>query len=323
MPWSLDEFLHYKKKDILSAIVKDKNRSKENILYPYRRDTDLEEWDISLCVHVILTACDLDANNQLHRQLKEDICNLRDVRNKIAHKGTYKLTETIYKYYFGRIQGSVRRICINMHGPTLEDYFLTKLKKYDGLGHVYVNGLIKDNTKTVEVIDEGDGTVESGLQQIKSITQQKGLTVNIPVLDVMLMFRNYNKDDEHAVSERLHQLFSEALEKKNIFEIDDENQCVDFQSKLRNEVLSLVRKLFQEKRNIAKVSTGCLVLTIQCPDLDSVISFIQDSISGRLTDLFSSLEEVMRTDPSNESFDVYAGITKQSCWSLLNTLVSI
>ncbi|XP_052788496.1 uncharacterized protein LOC128223245 [Mya arenaria] len=319
IPWSLDEFLHYKKKDILSAIGKEK--SKEDTLYPFRRDTDLEKWDISLFVHVILTACDLDANDQLHRQLKNDICNLRNLRNKIAHKQTHKLTETIYQSYYGRLQGSILRICEFIQEPDLQDSFEKKLNKYEYLGHVYANGLITDdNNKTEEVINEGDGTVESGLQQIKSIIQQKSLTVNIPVLDVMLMFRNYNKDDEQAVSERLHQLFSEALEKENIFETDDKHECVDFRAKLRNEVLSLVRKLFQEKRTIAKVSTGCLVLTIHCPDLDNVISFIQDSISGRLTELFSSLEEVMRTETSNESFDVYAGITKQSCWSLLNTL---
>ncbi|WAR10812.1 hypothetical protein MAR_035888, partial [Mya arenaria] len=317
-PWSLDEFLHYKHIEIMSAIGK--NKSKADIIYPYKRDTDLQKWDISLFVHILLTACNLEANEQIHGQLRHDMLNLKDLRNKMSHKQTHKLTKAMYLSYFSRIQGSVLRICEYMQEPDLQKSFQKELDKCERLEHVYGNGLITENHKHVEVIDEGDGTVENSLQQIKSIIQQKGLTVNIPAVDVMLVLRNYNKDDEQAVSGSLHALFSEALEKENIFETDEPLHCVDFRADLKNEVLSLVRKLFQEKRTIARVRTGCLILTIQCPDLDSVISLIQDSISGRLTNLFSSLEEVMRTDPLNERFDVYAGITKQSCWSLLNTL---
>ncbi|WAR30780.1 hypothetical protein MAR_033322 [Mya arenaria] len=152
MPWSLDEILHYKKKEILSAIGKD--RSKEDIIYPYKRDTDLQKWDISLFVHVILTACDFDANDQIHRQLKHDICNLRDLRNKVSHRQTHKLTKAIYQFYYGRMQGSVIRICEYMQEPDLQDSFQTKLDKYECLGHVYVNGLITENHKSEEVIHE-------------------------------------------------------------------------------------------------------------------------------------------------------------------------
>ncbi|XP_052788509.1 uncharacterized protein LOC128223259 [Mya arenaria] len=233
----------------------------------------------------------------------------------MLHKGTPVLDESMYHNYLGRIVGAVQRICDYMQEPDLKKSLLKEINKYESLRHIYTNGLISElGCKTVEIINEADAAVESGLQQMKTILQKKGLSVNIPVLDVIVMFRNYNKEDEQAITDRLLETFTEALKQGK--EMADD-QTAD---KLYVEVKSLVRKLFDEKKEITKVSRGCIILSIQCHDLDAVISLVQDSLSGKLGSLFEPLEEVIRTDAVHALFEVCVGITGQSCWALLNEM---
>ncbi|XP_052760595.1 uncharacterized protein LOC128235228 isoform X2 [Mya arenaria] len=314
-PWSLDDFLNHYMEDILLSIGKEK--SKKLILYPgFGIKTDLAKWDIPLFVFVLLNASKLDDDDNLHRQLRHDICNLRELRNKMLHKGTPVLDESMYHNYLGRIVGAVQRICDYMQEPDLKISLLKEINKYESLRHIYTNGLISElGCKTVEIINEADAAVESGLQQMKTILQKKGLSVNIPVLDVIVMFRNYNKEDEQSITDRLLETFTEALKQGK--EMADD-QTAD---KLYVEVKALVRKLFDEKKEITKVSRGCIILSIQCHDLDAVISLVQDSLSGKLGSLFEPLEEVIWTDAVHALFEVCVGITGQSCWALLNEML--
>ncbi|XP_052759768.1 uncharacterized protein LOC128202731 isoform X3 [Mya arenaria] len=312
-PWSLDEFLNHNMADMLISIGSD--RSKKDVLYPFKQDTDLTKWDIPLFVFVLLNVCELDDSDSLHRQLKHDIFNLRNLRNRMLHKGTPTLDEPIYCKYFGRIVGAVQRICDYMQEPNLKECLLKELDKYESLKHVYPNGLISElGCKSVDILNEADAAVENGLQKMQMIIQKRGLSVNIPVLEVMVMFRNYNKEDERSITERLLRTFSEALEHGEDMSADRSS------SELGVEVKSLVRKLFDEKKEITMVSRGCLVLSIQCHSMDAVISLVQDSLSGKLGSLFEPLEEVMRTNVDHALFEVCVGITKKSCWALLNEM---
>ncbi|WAR04351.1 hypothetical protein MAR_019720, partial [Mya arenaria] len=254
--------------------------------------TDLAKWDIPLFVFVLLNASKLDDDDNLHRQLRHDICNLRELRNKMLHKGTPVLDESMYHNYLGRIVGAVQRICDYMQEPDLKISLLKEINKYESLRHIYTNGLISElGCKTVEIINE--------------------------VLDVIVMFRNYNKEDEQSITDRLLETFTEALKQGK--EMADD-QTAD---KLYVEVKALVRKLFDEKKEITKVSRGCIILSIQCHDLDAVISLVQDSLSGKLGSLFEPLEEVIWTDAVHALFEVCVGITGQSCWALLNEMCKL
>ncbi|XP_052775997.1 uncharacterized protein LOC128213921 [Mya arenaria] len=307
--WSLDEFLNHNMADILLSVGKD--RSKKEILYPFRQDTDLTKWDIPLFALVLLTACKLEHSGPLHRDLKQDILNLKDIRNKMQHKGAPILDEQIYLAYLSRIDGAVQRICDYMHAPDLKESLLKELDEYKSLRHTYPNGLVPElGCKSIDIINDADAPVVHGFQQLEMIIQEKGLSVDIPVLDVIVMIRNYNQEDEHAITERLLRSFSEALENAD-----------QSSSELDVAVKNLVREIFDEKKEITKVSRGCLVLSIQCHSIDAVISLVQDSLSGKLGNLFEPLEEVMRTYENHVLFEVYVGITRQSCWALLNEML--
>ncbi|XP_052762001.1 uncharacterized protein LOC128204639 [Mya arenaria] len=309
-PWSLDEFLYNNVKDILISIGKDK--MKRNILYPgFQKETDLSKWDIPLYVFVLLNACELDDTDYIRSQLRHDICNIRNIRNKMQHMGNPRLKEAIYRSYIGRIVGAVERICDYIQKPKMKISLLKDIEKYSSLRHLFQTGVISETgCKSVDIINESDAAVESGLQEMMTIIEKKRLSVNIPVIDVMVMFRNYNKEDEQAITERLLEIFSQSLENGTALPADRSSNELDVVVK------SLVRKLVDEKKEITKISRGCLVLSIRCHDLDAVISLIQDSLSGKLESIFEPLEELMRTDAYHELFEVCVGITKQSCWAL-------
>ncbi|XP_052813523.1 uncharacterized protein LOC128240743 isoform X4 [Mya arenaria] len=318
-PWSLDDFLNHNKEDISLYIGKNNNKRKL-ILYPgLGKKTDLTKWDIPLFVFVLLNACKLDHNDALDRPLQHDIGNLSNLRNKMLHKGAPVLKEPTYRKYFDRIVGAVQRICDYMQEPALKESFRKELSQYGSLRHVFQNDLISEfGCKSVDMINEADSAVENGLQQMQMIIQKKGLSVNIPVLDVIVMFRNYSRENEQAITERLHRTFSEALEQSKEFSAD--MRADRTASEVDDVVKSLVRKLFDEKKEITKVGTGCLVLSIQCHDIDAVISLVQDSLSGKLGSLFEPLEEVMQTYEDHVLFEVCVGITRKSCWALLNDM---
>ncbi|WAR16880.1 hypothetical protein MAR_031474 [Mya arenaria] len=313
-PWSIDEFLYHNVKDILICIGKDK--IKTNILYPgFEKKPDLSKWDIPLYVFVLLNACELDNNDAIHRQLIHELGNIRNIRNKMQHKGNPTLEEAIYQRFIARIVGAVERICDYIQEPRLKEKLLKKLEKYSSLGHIYPNDVISETgCKSVDIINESDAAVESGLQEMKTIIEKKRLTVDIPVMDVMVMFRNYNKENEHEITVRLLDIFSKALEDGT------ERTAERASNELDGVVKSLVRKLFDEKKEITKVSKGCLVLSIRCHNLDAVISLIQDSLSGKLEKVFEPLEDLIRTDADHERFEVYVGITRQTCWALFNDI---
>ncbi|WAR16825.1 hypothetical protein MAR_031419, partial [Mya arenaria] len=268
-PWSLDEFLYNNVKDILISIGKDK--MKRNILYPgFQKETDLSKWDIPLYVFVLLNACELDDTDYIRSQLRHDICNIRNIRNKMQHMGNPRLKEAIYRSYIGRIVGAVERICDYIQKPKMKISLLKDIEKYSSLRHLFQTGVISETgCKSVDIINESDAAVESGLQEMMTIIEKKRLSVNIPA------DRSSNELDVV--------------------------------------VKSLVRKLVDEKKEITKISRGCLVLSIRCHDLDAVISLIQDSLSGKLESIFEPLEELMRTDAYHELFEVCVGITKQIC----------
>ncbi|WAR10487.1 hypothetical protein MAR_035563, partial [Mya arenaria] len=301
-PWSLDDFLNHNKEDISLYIGKNNNKRKL-ILYPgLGKKTDLTKWDIPLFVFVLLNACKLDHNDALDRPLQHDIGNLSNLRNKMLHKGAPVLKEPTYRKYFDRIVGAVQRICDYMQEPALKESFRKELSQYGSLRHVFQNDLISEfGCKSVDMINEADSAVENGLQQMQMIIQKKGLSVNIPVLDVIVMFRNYSRENEQAITERLHRTFSEALEQSKEFSAD--MRADRTASEVDDVVKSLVRKLFDEKKEITKVGTGCLVLSIQCHDIDAVISLVQDSLSGKLGSLFEPLEEVMQTYEDHVLFE--------------------
>ncbi|XP_052762883.1 uncharacterized protein LOC128205351 [Mya arenaria] len=313
-PWSLDEFLYENRNNNLLSTCRDKQKS--NILYPgFSKKTDLDKWDIPLLVSVLLNACKLDDGNNLHSQLRHDIINLKNLRNKMDHKGTSTLSKELYKWYFGRILGAVTRICDYMQEQDFKESLLTELAKYGSLRHTYKNGLISEfDCKPVDIVNDADAAVVSGLQQLEKIIKKQGLSVKIPVLQVFIFFRNYNKEDEQSITEHLHRIFSEALE--NDTELPDDRTL----NQLEVAVKSLLAKLFDEKKILTKVNKGCLILSIQCNDLDAVISLIEDSLSGKLGRFFEPLEELMRTDAGYKLFEVDVGITSQSCWALLTEM---
>ncbi|WAR16816.1 hypothetical protein MAR_031410, partial [Mya arenaria] len=249
-PWSLDEFLYENRNNNLLSTCRDKQKS--NILYPgFSKKTDLDKWDIPLLVSVLLNACKLDDGNNLHSQLRHDIINLKNLRNKMDHKGTSTLSKELYKWYFGRILGAVTRICDYMQEQDFKESLLTELAKYGSLRHTYKNGLISEfDCKPVDIVND--------------------------VLQVFIFFRNYNKEDEQSITEHLHRIFSEALE--NDTELPDDRTL----NQLEVAVKSLLAKLF----DVYEVSDKC---DQRCFTVESIVQ--DDGIAVRIQVFLQSIKE--------------------------------
>ncbi|WAR05014.1 hypothetical protein MAR_020383, partial [Mya arenaria] len=318
--WTVDEFLHENKKRLLVSL----DKHKENILYPYRRDTDLEEWDISLYVIVIHTACYTTSE---HGILRHDIANLGSLRNKLCHKPDYRLSAAVYDAYLGRIRGSINRICEFLSNQTLTQFVNKTLDKYESLKHAYPNGVLNEYVKNIDTVSEGDLAVAGALEQIQQLINDTEIQIVIPVIDVLLLFRHYNQDDEEKVSNYLRETFDTALQQSTLHEgalHDSDQKERDEQGNTNrnvdDKVVHIVQELFREKRQVVYVKQSCVTLGLQVPDIGSAITLIEDIISGKMYSLFAPLEETMRTLKGHELFDINVTMERKTSYTFLNEI---
>ncbi|WAR30783.1 hypothetical protein MAR_033325 [Mya arenaria] len=155
--WTVDEFLFEKMYVILRSIGNDSH--KKSILY--RQNTDLEKWDVSLFVHVLLAACDISAAGGT---LRHDITNLSSLRNKLCHTPHPKLSAVIYTGYIGRVRGSINRICVFLNNQTLTQNVNETLDKYESLTHAYPNDVLEEHVKYNDIVSEDPDREERGEQ---------------------------------------------------------------------------------------------------------------------------------------------------------------
>ncbi|XP_052771558.1 uncharacterized protein LOC128211149 isoform X2 [Mya arenaria] len=320
--WTVDEFLHENKRRILGSL----DKHKENILYPYRRDTDLNEWDMSLYIAVTLRVCYTTSE---HRRLRHDIANLGNLRNKLCHKPDHRLSAIVYNAYVGRIRGSINRICEFLCNQTLTEFVNKTLDKYESLKHAYPNGVLNEYVKNIDTVSEDDLAIAGALEQIQQLINDTEIQIEIPVIDVLLLFRHYNHDDEEKVSKYIRQTFLTAIHQSSLQEgaledpdrlERDEQENTD--RNVDDKVVHILKELFREKRRVAYVKQSCVTLGLQVPDIGSAIALMEDIISGKMFSLFAPLEEMMRTLEGHELFDIYVTMERKTSYTFLNEIAS-
>ena len=98
--WSLDDFLY----DNMSKLSKVKGEKRYKLFPGRHKDTNIDEWDLNLLCHVILSCAQYD-------QLKQDMNQLKRIRNEVYHAGSTNIETPRFQGHVGVIEVVVERCC--------------------------------------------------------------------------------------------------------------------------------------------------------------------------------------------------------------------
>lgn len=139
-PWTVDHFLDHKREDILKHEYGRLNRSK---LFPgYAKAAKFDEWDITLLCFLLLKIC------SLHSKLSQDIECLRQLRNKLVHRGgEIGIPDKEYDTYMERINGVITRCSQEIGNTALCDDMQQYISQVETLN-------IEDVTKEEKILKQ-------------------------------------------------------------------------------------------------------------------------------------------------------------------------
>ncbi|WAR30774.1 hypothetical protein MAR_033316, partial [Mya arenaria] len=140
------------------------------------------------------------------------------------------------------------------------------------------------------------GSVNVCLRVTKNLVLDILFIFKTLTIEMLLLFRHYNREDEERVSNYLRQLFENAIQQGILQEEASQDPDREERGEQRDRdrdvadiVRHLVQELFREKRRVDYYKQSCVTLGIQVPDIGSAITLIEDFISGKMYSLFAPL----------------------------------
>ncbi|XP_052814165.1 uncharacterized protein LOC128241261 [Mya arenaria] len=134
-------------------------------------------------------------------------------------------------------------------------------------------------------------------------------------IEVVVILKHYNKNDEQRVSKYIETAFMEAVKKYDVavFTSQDRKALNTYQEEaaffasedVKEHIQFYVKRLFEGRQRVTSVTTGCVKLKIQCETVRAVIDLLEQSIDGLLTVNLVTLEDKIRLIHGHELFDVY------------------
>ncbi|XP_052790972.1 uncharacterized protein LOC128224913 isoform X2 [Mya arenaria] len=324
--WTVNLFLHKHKRQIFPCL---RNEHLEDVLYPFEEPTNMDNWDFTAYVLVLLQVCKLSEN------LQQDLINLDELAKKIQLNPNNKLSEGIYYAYQDRIRCRITQICQSLDDGGNSHNILSRFEEVRPLisRSKYPNGFAQKFEKDVQVVSQCDSDAITYLEWIEDRLKRIEVNPLVPELEVVVILKHYNESDEQSVSRYIETAFMEAVKKYDVavstsidekgFNPDQVDEAVFESADVMDEIQFYVKRLFEGQQRVTSVTRGCVKLKIQCETVRVVIDLFEKSINGLLTFNLATLEDKIRLIQGHELFDIYVGVTRESCWKLVNELKTV
>ncbi|WAR10858.1 hypothetical protein MAR_035934, partial [Mya arenaria] len=118
--WTVNLFLHKNKRQLFPCL---RSEHLEDVLYPYEEHTNLDNWDFTAYLIVLLNAC------KLNESLEEDLINLEELANKTLLCPNNKLSEGIYFAYQDHIRCCINQICKSLENGGNSQNILSRFEE--------------------------------------------------------------------------------------------------------------------------------------------------------------------------------------------------
>lgn len=316
-PWTIDDFLHKNQRNILSTMT---GKAKEHVFFPgFRKSTNLKNWDLQMYCFVLTELFSLS------NEVRQDIKNLKQLRNKICHLSEPVISDESYDLYIDIIKGVVERCTQEIDDKDLKNEISQyikavesgttdlsdaegKLKEWYNFGKELRTYIYNLGPAQKEILQKVDTLIQGSTREMTE-------AIKIPESDVEIIVKNCTAEKEAYLSDFLVQLFSEHInqEPKINSELSDE-----LLSKIRETVRNAMTTLLSGGRTLSNVERSSVILKIQCPSFRSLRELFE---SCSVLDIpFESLEKEIRKIKGCESAKLKVVISEETFWNCVNEI---
>ncbi|XP_052788493.1 uncharacterized protein LOC128223242 [Mya arenaria] len=207
--WTVNLFLHKHKRQLFPCL---RTEHLEDVLYPFEEPTNMDNWDFTTYVLVLLQVCKLSEN------LQQDLINLDELAKKIQLKPKNELSEGIYYAYQDRIRCRITQICKSLDDGGNSHNILSRFEEVRPLTSrsKYPNGFAQKFEKDVQVVSQCDTDAITYLEWIEDKLKKIEVNPLVPELEVVVILKHYNERDEQRVSRYIETAFMEAVRKYDV-----------------------------------------------------------------------------------------------------------
>ncbi|XP_060562365.1 uncharacterized protein LOC132721990 [Ruditapes philippinarum] len=317
--WTLASFLNSKKQMIITSNL---SKEKYKVLFPNTGATVLSNWDLSLYCHVLTSYCDLTSLDWL------DIENLRTIRNDLCHMNDAEITDQKFESYCVTIQVIIGRILEKLDANDLKlelDTIINNLKS----GPLSIDESLKEMRKFYLMELDIREQLEHVLEKLEELSNKFDQTASsgidstrnnvVPGVNIVLVLKNVNDEEEENMSYVLQQLFEEVINEDNgLKSTIPPNSYIG----LRAAVNKTYQIFLSKGWKIISAKHKCIQLQIRCSNFKSLAALLREHINGQidnhLTDLNESLTECVNGGKSCFQTMIY----KDEFWNVLDKSIS-
>ncbi|XP_053389018.1 uncharacterized protein LOC128552044 [Mercenaria mercenaria] len=296
-PWSLDDFLKTKQKDIKKSKL---SKEEYRVLFPANGATDIEKWDLSLLCHVLVQYCKLNTLERL------DVERFRNVRNELCHVHEPNIDEVKFKNDVETIEVITTRILEKVDNPVITDEVkdvinemkegpLSLVETVRTMHKFY--SMKRDIREKLDTISDADSRL---LQAAKRIEQKLDSSiamradhssVKLPAVYFYIDIKNIGTEKEARLSELLVGLFEARLKGNEELSTLLTAMPPECFQQLRETVNETFKSFLSRGWEISEIKHECVLLKIQCRTISAVVALFRDCAEGRLLPVLENLEK--------------------------------
>ncbi|XP_045177248.2 uncharacterized protein LOC123537527 [Mercenaria mercenaria] len=263
--WSLDSFLYRYNGRIRRRIGSlDKLGRPIDILFPKKRNTRIDEWDISLLCWVLLNVCFLEETGTA-----DSIGEMRTIRNDIAHNNSFSLSDSDYESYIERIKKSIDTCLSFINDEDLSDFINDQVEEIER------TSINKDETiRCLQMTRQNETSERQQQEKFLEVQQmilnelstivKKFKDIEIPECQLELMLNNCDEENENIMSKAIVKEVNEALESEQGHSSPGRNE------NFRRAVKKLLKRTKTKGWSFTNATKGSVLINVQCHSFDDL-----------------------------------------------------
>ncbi|XP_053373245.1 uncharacterized protein LOC123531839 isoform X2 [Mercenaria mercenaria] len=299
-PWSLDDFLKTKQKDIQKSKL---SKEKYRVLFPANGATDIKKWDLSLLCHILVQYCHLNTLERL------DVEQFRNVRNELCHVHEPNIDDDKFKNDVELIEVITTRILEKVDNTIVTDEvkdIINEMKEGPlsivetvRTMHIFYS-MERDIREKLDTISDAESRLLQAAERIEHKLDSSIVlradpshspSVRLPAVDFYIDIKNIGAEKEARLSEVLVELFEARLKGNEDLSTLLTTMPPECFQQLRATVNETFKLILSRGLEISEIKNDFVLLKIQCRTISAVVALFRDCAEGRLLPVLENLEK--------------------------------
>ncbi|XP_053388986.1 uncharacterized protein LOC128552018 [Mercenaria mercenaria] len=322
-PWTIYEFL-LANKDNINKCKQDTGRNNKKLLFPGAPDKiQHTTWDFALFCFLLHELCDLSSAQRL------DIEIIIKIRHKLAHATSPTLPDHRYNVYKQRIEVVFGRLLKEIGGA--DETFIKDIKQIlellngaplklkDVIQEIHKAKL--DNKKDMEIMARHMQRLETKVDMILDHMKIDRSKVKVADINVEITPTNCDNTTRASASSLMVTKMQLAV---NTNPTSEQTLIVNDPDAEVDQAIGGIRENLESSgKHIVDVDYKCVMLTLRCHSLNILLALYNDSITGRLYQIFRPLEVALNQIIGFENVRLRVEIDEEELYTAIGNYVDV